>query len=297
MENPRVFISYSQDNEEHKAWVLKLATDLRSHGVDAILDQFDLRLGQDLRFFMEHGLSSSALVLCVCSEKYVEKVNIGTGGAGYEGMIMTQSLLKNANMDYIIPIIRNNQTSQKAPLSFGSKAYIDFTDDDLYYVKYRELLERIYGEDAKKKPPLGKNPFSSEMGQAIKTKTQMESVRYHSPSMDGHVAFRFDNNNGVYSIGTGEYQFNTRWSRAGNNTIHAYGLIGFRHDFDSYPPFEDVLLFDFSSRSRTIHKGQIVVFENNYSHFAAVKIGTVKSSNHGFPYDEMEFDYHIYSVE
>ena len=106
MVNPRVFISYSQDNDAHKAWVLKLATDLRSHGVDTILDQFDLRLGQDLRFFMEHGLSSSALVLCVCSEKYVEKVNTGTGGAGYEGMIMTQSLLRNANMDYIIPIIK-----------------------------------------------------------------------------------------------------------------------------------------------------------------------------------------------
>ena len=41
MENPTVFISYSHDNDAHKAWVLKLATDLRSHGVNAILDQWD----------------------------------------------------------------------------------------------------------------------------------------------------------------------------------------------------------------------------------------------------------------
>ena len=107
MDNPTVFISYSHDSENHKAWVLKLATDLRSHGVNAILDQWDLRLGTDLRFFMENGLSSSALVLCVCSENYVQKVDTGTGGSGYEGMIMTQGLLQNAKAEYVIPIVRN----------------------------------------------------------------------------------------------------------------------------------------------------------------------------------------------
>ena len=84
MNNPTVFISYSHDDEKHENWVLKLATDLRSHGVDAILDQWDLRLGADLRFFMENGLSASKLVLCICSKTYVQKVNSGTGGAGYE---------------------------------------------------------------------------------------------------------------------------------------------------------------------------------------------------------------------
>lgn len=48
MDNPTVFISYSHDDKQHEAWVLKLATDLRSHGVNAILDQWDLRLGSDL---------------------------------------------------------------------------------------------------------------------------------------------------------------------------------------------------------------------------------------------------------
>ncbi len=47
IEHPKVFISYSWDTEngddEHKKWVRDLATKLRSHGVDVILDQFDLR--------------------------------------------------------------------------------------------------------------------------------------------------------------------------------------------------------------------------------------------------------------
>ena len=136
MDNPTVFISYSHDNEDHKSWVLKLASDLRSHGVNTILDQWDLRLGSDLRFFMENGLSDANLVLCICSESYVNKVNSGSGGSGYEGMIMTQSLLQNAKTEFVISIVRNNTSSQKVPLAFGSKLYIDFSDDSQYVARY-----------------------------------------------------------------------------------------------------------------------------------------------------------------
>lgn len=297
MENPAVFISYSHDSEEHKAWVLKLATDLRSHGVNAILDQWDLRLGADLRFFMENGLSSSAIVLCICSECYVQKVDSGVCGSGYEGMIMTQEFLQNANAEYVIPIVRNNPSSHKVPRAFGSKLYIDFTDDSRYVACYHELLERIYGEDAKKKPPLGKNPFSEDLSRRIELKTKIESAQYSLPSMDGTVIFRFDNNNGQYTIGTGEYSFQTQWSRSGNDSIHTYGQIGFLPGSYDFPPIEDVEKFDFSSRTRTIRSGEIVIVKNAYHHFAAIKVGPVKSGGHGNLFDEMVFQYHIYCAD
>ena len=297
MDNPTVFISYSHDDKQHEAWVLKLASDLRSHGVNAILDQWDLRLGSDLRFFMEHGLSASNLVLCVCSEMYVQKVNSGMGGAGYEGMIMSQPLLSNANSEFVISIVRNNSSPQKVPLAFGSKLYIDFSDDAQYVAKYRELLERIYGEDSKKKPPLGENPFSSRLSEAIAVKTEIEKVLYHSPAMDGVVTFLFDNNNGVYTIGNGEYAFDTRWSRAGNNSIHAYGLIGYIPGETVIPGLDRLYNYDYSSKARTIKTGEIVIFQNLNHHFAAVKLGPVKSSSHGNLYDEMTFEYHIYYPE
>lgn len=296
MDNPTVFVSYSHDNDEHKAWVRKLASALRSHGVNAILDQWDLRIGSDLRFFMENGLSAANLVLCVCSESYVKKVNSGSGGSGYEGMIMTQPLLQNANTEFIISVIRNNPSPNKVPLSFGSKKYIDFSNDAEYIVKYQELLERIYGEDSRKKPPLGKNPFSREISHQIDFKTKIESAQYHSPEMDGTVTFRFDSNNGVFTIGEGEYSFDTHWSQAGNNSIHAYGPIGFKPGETEFPSPDNLYAYDYSSHSRTIHTGQIVVFKNSNHHFAAIRLGIVKSSNHGNPYDEMTFDYHIYSM-
>ncbi len=298
MDNPTVFVSYSHDNEQHEAWVLKLATDLRSHGVNAILDQWDLRLGSDLRFFMESGLSSAHLVLCICTENYVQRINFGLGGAGYEGMIMSQSLLSNANSEFVIAIVRNNLSTQKVPLAFGSKLYIDFSDDSNYVAKYWELLERIYGEDSKKKPPLGPNPFSEELSKRIAVKTKIEKVLYHSPGLNGTVIFRFDNNNGVYTIGNGEYAFDTRWSGCGNNSIYAMGLVGFKPEVEDFPPgLHTIMSYDFSSKTRMVKTGQIVIFENLKRHFAAVKLGPVKSSGHDNPYNEMTFEYHIYFPE
>jgi hypothetical protein len=46
-EHPRVFISYSWTDPEHEQFVLDLATTLRGHGVDAMLDKWDLKPGQD----------------------------------------------------------------------------------------------------------------------------------------------------------------------------------------------------------------------------------------------------------
>jgi hypothetical protein len=40
----KVFISYSRDREEHKAWVLTFANRLRNDGIDTILDQIHLVL-------------------------------------------------------------------------------------------------------------------------------------------------------------------------------------------------------------------------------------------------------------
>jgi hypothetical protein len=73
MSAPKVFISYSHDSKEHKVWVTTLAADLRSNGVDVVLDQWDLALGHDAAMFMQRGVSSSDRVTMVCSETYAKK--------------------------------------------------------------------------------------------------------------------------------------------------------------------------------------------------------------------------------
>lgn len=290
--HPKVFISYSHDSDEHKEWVLNLATHLRKHGVDAILDQWDLKIGEDLRFFMEQGISRAKLILCVCSENYVNKSNNGTGGTGYESMILTQELLKNVNTNYIIPIVRNNRAIQKTPICLESKLYIDFENDELFFDKYRELLERIYNQD--KKPKLGENPFKSDVAMKIDTKKNIARIQYSNASIEGKAEFNYSNNNGNFNIGVAEYEFTTRWSCCSNDAIYAYGDIGYINRKDDFPKFEEIVNFDFTSRVRTVYKDEIIIFRNIYNKFVAIKILQVDSKSHGRENDKLVFEYKIY---
>ena len=48
-------MSYSHESNEHRDWVLALATRLRGNGVDVCLDRWDVALGGNLALFMERG--------------------------------------------------------------------------------------------------------------------------------------------------------------------------------------------------------------------------------------------------
>jgi len=156
----RVFISYSHDSEAHKAWVLKLATDLRTASVDAGLDQWDLALGQDTSAFMQRGISESDRVILVCTGSYVTKAEAGSGGVGYERLIVTAELVQNIDTKKFIPLVRDNGLKGKVPNFLGPRLYVDFSDDAQYAAKLEELLREILGKPSAVKPPLGPNPFS-----------------------------------------------------------------------------------------------------------------------------------------
>lgn len=158
MSIPRVFISYSHDSAEHKSWVLDFATTLRNRGIDAVLDQWDLRPGDDLPHFMETELSKCEYVVMVCTETYVKKANAGEGGVGYEKMIMTSSLLKKIDSNKVNPIIRQTGNSLR-PTFLNSKLYIDFSKDEDVEYSLDELLRTLLDSPLYEKPEIGKNLF------------------------------------------------------------------------------------------------------------------------------------------
>jgi len=158
MTPPRVFISYSHDSAHHKEWVLELATTLRNRGVDAILDQWDLKPGHDLPSFMEANLASSDYAVMVCTKRYVEKANAGEGGVGYEKMIMTSQSLKNISQNKVIPIIREKGDTL-VPTFLLTRLYIDFSKDQEIEYSLDELLRTLLNAPLYKKPEIGKAPF------------------------------------------------------------------------------------------------------------------------------------------
>ncbi|WP_422414028.1 MULTISPECIES: toll/interleukin-1 receptor domain-containing protein [unclassified Endozoicomonas] len=162
VENPKVFISYSHDNEEHKEWVCRLATELMGKGIETLLDQWDLELGANLPKFMEHGLTDSDRVLVICTDPYIDKSNEGVGGVGYENNILTASLLMNQQTTKFIPVVRNVTKAMKTPICLASRMYIDFSDDNEFENSLNQLIHEVYGLKIKPKPKLGENPFKKK---------------------------------------------------------------------------------------------------------------------------------------
>jgi TIR domain len=160
MNPPKAFISYSHDSEDHKAWVLQLASDLRAHGIDVTLDQFDLKPGQDVTLFMQRGISEADRVLLVCSENYVKKADEGHGGVGYERLIVTSEVVQSIDTIKFVPVVRNNDARKVTPSLLGPRFYLDFRTDRNYKNKLEELVREVHGTPAQPKPPLGSNPFS-----------------------------------------------------------------------------------------------------------------------------------------
>ena len=155
---PKVFISYSHDSQNHKKWIIDFATRLRQTGVDAIIDQWELKPGDDLPSFMEKNLNSADYTLMICTEKYVEKANSGSGGVGYEKMIITSELLSNIDNNKVIPIIR--QDGSHLVLTFlKTKLFIDFSNNDEFEYNFDELIRTLHKSPLFEKPEIGNNPF------------------------------------------------------------------------------------------------------------------------------------------
>jgi len=295
---PKVFVSYSHDSQEHKDWVLKLATRLLANGVNIILDQWDLPLGGDLPRFMALGLTGANRVLAICTSTYVAKADAGQGGTGYETMILTAQVLGNVTTDRIIPVIRENEGPNLTPIFLGSRLYIDFRDDTKYEEKYAELVREIHGMKIKPRPPLGTNPFEEKVQYSVPNLSTREE-RYVSPALSGVVTFDPSNNNGRYVLGAGDMAFETAWSVGGNTAIHAYSdppsirTVALANGVNAIGDIEDASIYDTSSRARTPRLGEVVVWLNTAGYFAATRIEGLKCRLNGDFVDEVTFSYAI----
>lgn len=295
---PTVFISYSHDSEEHKNWVLQLATRLRSNGVNVILDRWNLKLGSDLASFMERGLSKSQRIVSICSDVYVRKANEGKGGSGYEKQIMTAEFVNDQNTNWVIPLIKNNPNDRKTPTFLGGRMYISFEEPHLYESKYEELLRDILDEPVLPIPPIGKNPFQT-VKEFAQQKFIPSSEKYISPATNGVVTFDYSNNNGHYAIGQGELMFETAWSKAGSSSIHIYNdpqsirTVALVKDAQDINEIKDARVYDSSSRARTVSLNKIAVLQNKNGFYAAIKVLSIKADGDNKGNDEITFEYHI----
>lgn len=159
-EVPKIFISYSHDSPDHKKWVGELASRLVKNGVDVILDQWDLGLGDDITKFMETSVTESDRVLMICTETYVRKANEGKGGVGYEAMIVSGELVRDLGTSKFIPVVKQKDDHRSLPKSVSTRFYVDLSDAHNFDDQFELLLHELHKVPISQKPQLGKNPFS-----------------------------------------------------------------------------------------------------------------------------------------
>jgi len=158
--NPKVFISYSWDNQEHEHWVLNLAEKLCDPGgIDVILDKWELnKLGSLLPNFMESSINEADRVILVLTPNYKLKTDKLEGGVGYEYSIISAKLFHNVKTTKFIPLLRQGSFEDSAPTGLSARIGVDFKDDTKFENSLEILLRDVHDKPKYKKPTVAQIP-------------------------------------------------------------------------------------------------------------------------------------------
>lgn len=154
----KVFISYSWDNEKHKEWVRQLADKLISNGINAIIDVYEVQIGDSFTHFMEKHIDDSDYILVVLTPNYKTKSLERKGGVGYELQIISGEIINGTNRRKFLPILRNGSFDNSIPPHFKGISLIDFNKDNDFDTNLESLLRTILQQPKLEKPNLGTTP-------------------------------------------------------------------------------------------------------------------------------------------
>ena len=107
----RTFISYKWQDEDRNKWVEQLYTDLRSRGIDAIIDKFEVAPGRSFSDYMTKSISSSDYILFIITPGAVEAVESGHGALAFEMQLANARRMAGKSGFSIIPIFREGNAT------------------------------------------------------------------------------------------------------------------------------------------------------------------------------------------
>jgi hypothetical protein len=189
MKQPKVFISYSHDSQEHQDRVYELSERLRSEGINCEIDQYEPAPARGWPRWMSDQVKQSDFVLIVCTRQYQRRFEgsekMGTGaGAKWEGAIITQQLYEaEGNNTKFIPIVFSTQDTRYIPVELRSGTWHIVDDDNGYEGLYRHLtgqpktVRGAIGKPRSLPPRERKQDFSGVSGKTTSTKGIKESQR------------------------------------------------------------------------------------------------------------------------
>jgi len=139
---PKVFISYKWEDDLHNRWVERLARDLRYAGIEAILDKWEVRLGDSFTDFMTLKINEADVILFIITTKSVAAVEglVQGGAVKFEMQIATARRTAGEK----IRIIGIYREGDKTPVHLRDHRYADFRDNSKYHEALQELVRDLF---------------------------------------------------------------------------------------------------------------------------------------------------------
>lgn len=169
-------------------------------------------------------------------------------------------------------------------------------------IGYLDPNPKIYNNGCKKLKAAGieLSYFPKELREEIMNDNAEFIEQFNAnPNLFGNATFDYTNNNGLFIIGNNEMIFETKWTGGGDGSIHAYNdpgtikTIAIADDNKEIADIKDATIYNSSSRTRLISRGEILVIENINGYFAAIKIIDVKYKRGDGTINELTFEYRI----
>ena len=258
---------------EQRLYVKEVARTLQSRGVSVFYDEFETvqlwgkHLAEELQSVYEER---AFLAVMFISADYVEKM-----WPRHERIAILSRAVEERGV-YVLPVRFDDS---EVP---GLSRDLDYLRAENY--SPAELAAMI----AEK---LGIEPFQGKASDV--PPPQMTSL-------SGEAVFNYANHNGRYVIGRGKLEFETRWDKASNTSIHVYndppfiyGVALGRQDWTDIDQVTNAASLDYTSHVRTPLIGQIVVLRNVEGFYAAVQVLEIKDDTRGDDSDELRFRYAI----
>ena len=258
---------------EQRVYVEEVARVLQSRGISVFYDKFETvrlwgkHLAEELQSVYE---GRASLAVMFISTDYVEK----TWPRHERRALLSRAVSERE--EYVLPVRFDDV---EVPGLSGDLDYLRAADHS------PAELAAMIGER------LGIRPFEGKA-------SDVPSPRM--TSLSGEAVFNYANHNGRYVIGHRNLEFETKWTKASDISIHVYndppsinGVALGRREWTDIDHVTGAASLDYTSRARTPRVGQVVVFRNVAGFYAAVQILEIKDDTRGDDSDELRFRYAI----
>ena len=258
---------------EQRPYVEQVAITLQSRGISVFYDDFETvrlwgkHLTEELPAIYE---LRAGLVVIFISKTYVEKA-----WPRHERR-SSFSRAARESREYVLPV-RFDDTE------------VPGLSQDVFYLQAGDYSPAELAAMIAEK--IGVQPFGGKASEVPPPRMA---------SLVGEAVFDYSNHNGLYVIGRGSLQFETKWAKADNRSIHVVnyppsinGIALGRREWTTIDQVVDAQRLDYTSHARTPCLGQIVIFRNVHGFYAAAHLLKVKDDSRGDKSDELRFQYAI----